>query len=360
MNSYDIGEIFDLNDDGTPYIWATSKQFEQFCDMNNLHQKTYSNNKKLIEGKSISIDELDSLKIKSNSISKSGEEKSNETKSNQTKSSDFSDSLKDVFLDDPHELCKNNIAGQPICTPETKNPHKLTIVQISALASFHTNGFEGPGVVNSVIDGDTVYITVYVPLAALAKGHQYSYYSRKGVRSFIHTNYLEAGFFANIKCRHLGIDAMEKATPEGQFAKFLTIDLFQRNKGKVWFQFPNGLEIESFEKYGRTLVKIYADQTKRVDYTDYLLKFNNIPYPNGGDSIIKSKYIIIAEKYDGGTKSDYSKNLTKRTEQEIETIKQILDAKLFEIVTANRQRENFQSSNEENISWWQYFLCGLC
>ncbi len=308
LNEYNIGEIFNLSTKG-PYIWATQKQYDEFCTLN----------KDLL----ISID---------NKSKKNKDEFKIKLLHDEIEEEVDLKKLKSVFNeDDPHTICKNNITNQPIIIPHTDDPHQLDIKSLLSLTNFHINGFEGNGVVTEVIDGDTVFMVVYVPLKALANGHEYSFYSKKGVRSFIHTRFLNAGFFAKIKCRLLNIDAMEKNTPEGVFAKYLTIDLYQRLQGKIYFEFPNGVNIEDTDKYGRTLVRIYKDKSKTIEYTNYLFQFNNIN--NNG--------IIIAEKYDGGTKSEYAKNLEKRSEAEKDRVRKILDTQLIQILNSNsiKQRE---------------------
>jgi len=310
MNQYAIGKIFNFKTDG-PYIWATEEDFKKFCILNNLNLK---------------IDNLKNL-IQNSKMSK-----------------EFMETLETVSQVDSHKICATNTLNQAIFTSRTENPHDLDDHALHSLTEFRINGFEGPGVVTDVIDGDTVNIVVYVPLRILAQGHSYKYYSKKGIRSFIHTRFLNAGFFTKIRCRILGIDAMESKFPEGKFAKALTIDLYQRNP-KVWVSFPSGDNIEDLDKFGRNLVTIYTNSSKKVNLNEYLFEYN-----------IKDKKhnITIVDKYDGGKKSDYAKNLPKRSESETEKIQQYLDTKLEEIVTNNREI-SIRSSEEQSSSIFNCF-----
>ena len=312
MNCYAIGQIFNLETNG-PYIMATEEDFKKFCSLNNLDPK------------------IDNLK---NLIH------------NSKMSTEFIQSLTNVSPVDTHEICSRNTLGEPISISRSKNPHDLNNQQLYSLTELRINGFSGPAVVTDVIDGDTIHIVVYVPLRALAQGHSYKYYSKTGIRSFIHTRFPEAGFFTKISCRLMGIDAMEKNFPEGKFAKALTIDLYQRNP-KVWVEFPSGDNIEDADKFGRSLVTIYTDSTKKVNLNEYLFSYNNI-------NDHKGNMIIIVEKYDGGKKSDYAKNLAKRSEKETEKTEKILNIQLEEIVTRNREL-SIRSAEESSHSLFKCF-----
>lgn len=248
-----------------------------------------------------------------------------------------------IFDANVHEICQHNELGKQTFIPKTENPHDLPVEAICSLTTFCINGFEGPAIVSDIIDGDTVNIIVYVPLAKLANGHQYHYYSKKGIRSFIHTHFMNAGFFTKLKCRLNGCDAMEKDTPEGKFAKELTIDLYKRIKGKVWVEFPQDDDIEDSDKYGRSLIKIYADKTKKVEYNNYLFQFND--EKNG---------IRVVEPYDGGKKSEYSKNLNKRSEKQTKLMEEKLKSHL-ETIRANYSELEIENSNKR--SFFRKLLC---
>jgi hypothetical protein len=222
MNSYEVGKIFNLETEG-PYIWATEEQFKEFCRIN----KNVIFSKKDVENVILTENKNFSQNIENNNNIKT--ENNKKLIKNNKMDTSFEDSLKDVFPDiDKHAICKNNTLDRQSFIPRTNNPHDLPKEALHSLTNFQINGFSGPAVVTNVIDGDTIYIVVYVPLSALANGHEYSYYSKKGIRSFIHTRFMNAGFFAKVKCRISEIDAMEEGTVEGKFAKALTIDLYQR------------------------------------------------------------------------------------------------------------------------------------
>lgn len=105
-----------------------------------------------------------------------------------------------------------------------------------------------------------------------------------------------------------------KNSVEGKFARDITAEFYKSTK-KVWYEFVSDGDIEKKDKYGRTLVNLYADETKKVNYNEFLFQFN-------------TKDIIVVEKYGGGTKSEYSKSLGTRDSTKTAKIKKKLDAKL--------------------------------
>jgi hypothetical protein len=229
--------------------------------------------------------------------------------------------LGNVLASDCHVECQHNVAGSIIHRPQSSDPRELSESELQSLCPFHINGLRGWAVVTNVEDGDTLDIVKYVPLVELAQGHNYKYYSKRGVRSFIHTSHLDSGFFAKFRCRLLGIDAMEHNYPEGNYAKQLTIDLYRKLKGHIWVEFVSGDNVEKTDKYGRTLIRSYTDESKQEELTHYLLKFNDA---DAG--------IIVAENYDGGTKSDYAKGLKDRSEEETERMTDLLNKRLADFL----------------------------
>jgi hypothetical protein len=93
-------------------------------------------------------------------------------------------------------------------------------------------------------------------------------------------------------CRINGIDAAEKNTPQGQMAKRLLEEKLKVQRVNLWVTvFPQK------EKYGRTLISLHADATTSKCIYDDLI---GTPFGDLG---------ILIERYDGGKKSDYMKQL---------------------------------------------------
>jgi len=329
--AYDLGTLFDMGEEG-PYIWSTPEQFEEFCEINSLdtsslNKNIKSNDNKNVKKKQYVDDNEDDDKKYGIMVEKLTNKTLPVRNLNQKNNIVAGIDLSNVFIKDCHDVCKQNDVDKPTFKPTSKDPRDLPESAIHSLCGFHINGLEGWAVVADVIDGDTIDVVMYVPLKALANGHEYKYYSKRGVRSFLHTQNLDAGFFPKIRCRFDGCDAMEKNTPEGMFARALTVDLYQRLNGHVWIKFVTGKNIEKSDKYGRNLVRVFNSEKLEIEYTRYLFNFNS-----------EKEGIKIVEEYDGGTKSEYAKKLDQREEDETQKIMELLSTKLEQIIINNRKQ----------------------
>lgn len=296
---------YDITKNG-PFIWATKEEYKEFIKLNKVKDEEKDEEK----------------------ISKRQQKKHDDSTYGGV-------NLHDVYTNNPHVVCKRNTAGTVVYTPDTKDPRELPRDALQSLCKFHLAGIKGWATVTSVYDGDTIDLVMFIPLSEMAMGHNYKHYNKVGVRSFIHTSTIDTGFFAKLRCRFNGCDSMEKNYPEGDYAKKLTIDLYQRRKGHVWAELVYGNDIEDSDKFGRNLVRIYVDKDKKIELTKYLFNFND---PDNG--------IIVVEEYDGGKKSDYSKNLAKRSKQDTGKMKEILDSRLNDFILKSR---NGKSSSTKNV-----------
>jgi hypothetical protein len=307
-NSYDITKK-------GPFIWAKPEDYIEFAKINKITTSSY----KIVKYSDMSSSEEEKKPLQKTKKVVPVEEKK------ETFMSSMKKVVKDIFVDDSSEeekkvatvvpTCKLGVAGTILYNPDNNDPSKLPQAALDALCTFHISGLKGWAVVTDVIDGDTLDIVIYVPLNELALGHTYKRYTKTGVRSFIHTNNVTAGFFAKFRCRLKDQDSMEKLVVEGKFARDITKLFYQSINGRVWYEFSSDSNIEDKDKYGRTLVTLYSDETKKINYNEFLFQFN-------------TKDIVVVEKYGGGTKSQYSKSLASRDKAETARVKKILDAKL--------------------------------
>lgn len=289
---YDLGFLLGESERG-PLILATDEDFTTFCGINNLNLNVNTDIKIQTPKKKPTIAKTPKV-----------------TKKEKPKKVPLSDN---VFSENVFSICELNSAGTVLHTPDTRDPRDLPTSALLSLCDFHLAGLKGWAVVTEVIDGDTVDIVFYVPLNELSVGHVFAKYTSTGVRSFIHTQNQESGFFAKLRCRFNECDTMEKNYPEGKFAKKLTIDLYRQRKGQVWVEFIDGPNVETKEKYGRTLIKLYTDNNG-IELTDYLYKFND-----------QKNNILIVENYGGGTKSNHAKNLANRSVEDTEEMSKLLN-----------------------------------
>lgn len=193
----------------------------------------------------------------------------------------------------------------PVALPAPVGPYrpdgKVTEVDdvppeaIAHLGDFNFKGLNGRGKVIDIIDGDTMRILVYIPIGTLAeKGTPTGRGKNPPLKYPLATSIREGGFFAVFKVRLLGLDTAEKNTRPGQVAKELTIQRYHEINNIVYYVF------EGFDKYGRLLATFYADSARTDNLNKFLVdrEFDVDGTPS-----------VVAQYYDGGTKSDYMKNL---------------------------------------------------
>jgi endonuclease YncB( thermonuclease family) len=129
------------------------------------------------------------------------------------------------------------------------------------------------GIIEKVVDGDTLIITFKIP---------YSDLQNYVIIKPINTN---PTIFFKFKCRLFGIDAAEKNTIQGQIATLLLNSIIKKNV-------PYTCKLHSTDKYGRQLVSIFDKNS--TDITTELLQYSH------------PKYGFVYCNYDGKTKTEFT------------------------------------------------------
>ena len=204
-------------------------------------------------------------------------------------------------------VCKLNVENSVLYAPNVDDVAKIPVTMIDALQPFSLSGLRTKARVVEVIDGDTIYCVLYLPLKFLFEPKYYQH-ERKSIEEKSSQKHMkqaallksskptskkiqEGGLFLKFDCRLLNMDAAEHDTQQGILATKLTKDLYE-SLGNIVY-----IDCYGFDKYGRLLIDIYADES----YSKYL-NFYLIEHPD-------PKLGVLAMKYDGQTKSDYMKNL---------------------------------------------------
>lgn len=209
------------------------------------------------------------------------------------------------------EAQKNTI----LYAPNTEDISTIPDDLLESLCPFNLAGLRTKCKVINVLDGDTFYIALFVPLKFLYTPKYYQHESkagqeRKSVTEEKHETtahmkqtvllktskpsskkITEGGLYMVFDCRLLGYDSAEHDTAQGKLATKLTIELFKKYNNILYVQ------CGYFDKYGRLLVDLYSDSLYKNYLNDYLYKH---PDPVLG---------VLALPYSGATKSEYMKNL---------------------------------------------------
>lgn len=157
--------------------------------------------------------------------------------------------------------------------------------------------FSGKGEVIRVIDGDTFDIIVFVSLKDIEKEIKTG---RKRESKKCGISRGNGGYFALMRCRLYGVDAAEKDTHHGQFAKEKITSRFMSFGNVVYFVMKN--VHPSPDARGRQLMELFSDENFTDSYSKFLL---DLRFTDGSK---------VALPYDGGTKDNYLKNLPKTRE----------------------------------------------
>jgi len=180
---------------------------------------------------------------------------------------DISVILSEVEHTNSNDVCIAGTAGSIIPFTETTNIDDLNDEQMSSLCPWSLTSLILKVKTNEIIDGDTLYISFFLPLIQLGANRKISGKIKTPILipdSNI-SNMENYGMFIKIKCRMYGYDAQEKNTPEGQLAKHLFEEKIKYHNRKFWALFLDP------EKYGRTLLILYP----RIDGQD-LQKSNSL------------------------------------------------------------------------------------
>jgi len=161
--------------------------------------------------------------------------------------------------------CPLQKAGTTLYRPETTEIEKVPLEELEALCEFNLTGLHVKARVLHIVDGDTLDLAFYIPLAYLATPR---YQGKKLVRSILVPKE-EAGFFTRMRVRLSEIDTAEKNTTKGQLAKRLLERRIAALNGFVYAHFIK------FEKYGRLLADVFADKEETVNLKSELLGFRH-------------------------------------------------------------------------------------
>jgi hypothetical protein len=203
---------------------------------------------------------------------------------------------------------KNTILFAPDIDDIAKIPNDL----IEALCIFNLLGLRTKAKIVEILDADTMILCFMIPLKFLSEPQFYQH-DRKSIESPTAKTHQkqkvliksskptsrkiqEGGLYVKMDCRLLNIDAAEHDRKEGILATELTKKLYESLNYICYIQ------CGTMDKYGRLLIDIYEDE----NYTKYL-NYYLVDHPD-------PKLGVLAERYNGTTKSDYMKNLPKVNE----------------------------------------------
>lgn len=190
-----------------------------------------------------------------------------------------------------------------LCTPGGSGVYQLQTNDIeaipneilSSLCNFKLVNLRVKAKVIYVVDGDTVDLAFFLPFEHLTRTHlEGRGLNRRPVQpalTFGHGTNAQSGMVVRYRCRLNGIDAAESKTQQGQLATRLMREKFTSLNNIVY------IVGSAMDLYGRLLVDLYEDPGYQRNFTRYLI------------GIVDPVLGRIAEAYEGGTKSEYMKNL---------------------------------------------------
>jgi endonuclease YncB( thermonuclease family) len=182
------------------------------------------------------------------------------------------------------QTCFRGTAGTVIPAVDTVDVESLSPEQLSSLCVFSFAGIFSKAKVTHVIDGDTIDVVAYIPLMELGSARNIHRTTDVHTNILLSSNYHRAGFFAKIRLRVYGYDAIEHDKPEGQLATRLLTEKLNSLNNVIWCQFLGG------EKYGRSLAILYENEDRTGSLNNYLIEKS------------RELGIRMAYPYTGGTK----------------------------------------------------------
>ncbi len=211
-------------------------------------------------------------------------------------------------FNNPFNFQKNElILDSIILNSEYKNIHSLTKDEIDSLCYFHFSGVKSKLKVCGIKDGDTIEGIFEVNLENLTKVQDYGLRPIKH-QSQILTENTNAKFIVKKGLRLYGIDCAEHDTLQGQLAKYLLKELIERYNHNIYIKCVHGPKQTGMNigtgMYERILAELYLDENYTINITNFM------------EGKIYGKYGIICEPYQGGSKSEYMKKLSKITKEE--------------------------------------------
>ena len=206
-------------------------------------------------------------------------------------------------------VCSLKNTNNVIYAPNINDVSKLPVEYLNNLCPFNLSGLQSKARVVNVLDGDTWDLVLYLNLSFLFTPR---YYARERKNSTVEikdsSEYYkqvsilqssdpkskkiqEGGLFIMLNCRLMGVDAAESKTAQGKLATELTIKKLESLNNIVY------VNLLGPDKYGRTLIDVFEDSEHSKYLNFYLIDYTD---PKLGK---------LAEKYNGGTKSTYMKDL---------------------------------------------------
>lgn len=150
---------------------------------------------------------------------------------------------------------KCHLAEANLICKET-DVEKMPVELLNKLGSFHLGGLFLKGRVLDVMDGDTLLVSIFVPLISVSKIRQYK--EQKSPIGLVGIKNEKQGFFMNSTIRMYGYDAVEKNHPLGPQATNLLKEKLNSLKMVVWCYFLE--PVVAKDKYGRDIAVLFEDE----------------------------------------------------------------------------------------------------
>jgi endonuclease YncB( thermonuclease family) len=138
----------------------------------------------------------------------------------------------------------------------------LTPTQLNDLEIFTIKDYTAKAVVTKVVDGDTLDLVFSLPLSVLVS-IQCAYATSIAMNQ---------SFILKRKGRLTGLNAAEISTPAGKVAAQVMTEKYASLNNILYAEF------HSYDKYGRALVTLYADEAKTISLNQFLLDYVDPTY----------------------------------------------------------------------------------
>lgn len=184
-------------------------------------------------------------------------------------------------------LCEEAVKMSQLCCSkkealmcQTTDIEKIPDDILAKIGNFSLGGLFLKCKVLNIIDGDTLTVSLFVPLMSLSMPRDFK--EIKSPIGLVNINGEDQGFFTTITIRTYGYDAIEKNHPLHQEAKSLLTHKMNSLNNIVWAYF-----IEPSigkDKWGRHLAVLWEDQKRRKMLNTFLRDQNNKlvnPYRGG-------------------------------------------------------------------------------
>lgn len=223
--------------------------------------------------------------------------------------------VEEISQPEPVKLRKRSVIGKFVCCfftctklveieePEEKKGeliYEAPLLDYNSLGVFSLWGLSGKAFVLSVSDGDTIDIVVKLKAEDLTKDLvKYGEGRNEGIltreKRSLPCLGMKGSLYIRLCCRCNDYDAAEHDTIQGVLATNSLINKINQVRRYIWFEVIEGKD----EKYGRTLAKFWFDEGRKESFSSFMCGLSD------------QKYGVLALPYNGGTKSDYMKNLQR-------------------------------------------------